>query len=272
MRTKTLSILPLVALVLFTVACSGEETESPASKLTLQGRLVDLSHPFGADTIYWPTAQAFELKQVAHGTTPSGYFYASNDFTASEHGGTHLDAPIHFYEGRRTVDEIPLEQLIGPGVVINVSSKCIEDPDYLVAVQDLVDWEETNGEIPEGAIVLIRTGFGRFWPDAERYLGTAERGADAIAKLHFPGMSAEAAAWLATERSVGAIGLDTASIDHGPSKSFEAHVALFNHDVPALENVANLHELPESGFTVIALPMKIKDGSGGPTRIVAVVP
>jgi kynurenine formamidase len=266
----------LVVLLLLSIggcASSGGNGDPAASlAAALEGRLVDLTHAYGADTVYWPTATVFDLREMAYGTTPSGYFYASYDFTASEHGGTHMDAPIHFYEGMSTVDRVPLRRLIAPGVVVDVSQKCIADPDYLVGVQDLTDWEAEHGTIPEGAIVLVRTGFGRFWPDRTRYLGTDERGPDAIAKLHFPGMSAEAVTWLATERALGAVGLDTASLDHGQSKDFAAHVALFKHDVPALENVANLHELPPTGFTVIALPMKIAGGSGGPTRIVAVVP
>jgi kynurenine formamidase len=243
----------------------------PVAPGLLEGRIVDLTHAFDEGTIYWPTETGFQLERVAFGPTPAGYFYAANRLCAAEHGGTHIDAPIHFHEDRDTVDAIPLERLIGPGIVVDASESCRRDPDYRVRVDDFLAWEERNGRIPEGAIVLLRTGFGRHWPDRTRYMGTAERGAEAVAKLHFPGLDPEAAHWLATERSIGAIGLDTPSIDHGPSTRFESHVALFARNIPALENVANLHELPETGITVIALPMKIAGGSGGPTRIVAVV-
>ena len=259
---------PLVLATVLLAGCAKQPDESPL----LTGTIIDLTHPFDESTIYWPTETGFALERVSYGMTPAGYFHAANRFAAAEHGGTHLDAPIHFYEGRHTVDQIPLEQLIGPGIIVNVAEKCLEDRDYLVRVEDVEEWERRNGTIPDGAIVLLRTGFGRFWPDRTRYMGTAELGPEAVAKLHFPGLHPDAAAWLAVERSIGAIGLDTPSIDHGPSIGFESHVRLFEHNIPALENVANLHELPETGFTVIALPMKIGGGSGGPTRIVAIVP
>ena len=236
-----------------------------------QREMIDLTHAFEEATIYWPTETGFRLERAAWGVTERGYFYASNRLATPEHGGTHIDAPIHFFEGRATVDEIPVERLIGPGVVVDVTAACAEDRDYRVSVSDFEAWEADHGRLPDGAIVLLRTGFGAFWPDRVRYMGTDARGAEAVAELHFPGLDPAAARWLAAERSIGAIGLDTPSIDHGPSELFASHVALFEHDIPALENVANLERLPPLGFTVIALPMKIKGGSGGPTRIVAVL-
>ncbi len=236
------------------------------------GRWVDMTHVYDASTVYWPTSDTFQLEVLSHEVTDKGYFYASNRFCTAEHGGTHLDAPIHFAEGHATVDEIPVDQLIGPAVVVDVSMKCRDAPDYEVTVADLVDFEQRHGRIPRGAIVFLRTGFGRFWPDAERYLGTAERGAAAVAKLHFPGLHPAAARWLVTERRIGAVGLDTASIDFGQSTHYESHVTLFTHDVPAFENVANLDELPPVGASVVALPMKIGGGSGAPLRLVAWLP
>jgi kynurenine formamidase len=252
-------------LVVLLVGCS---TETPFPS----GRIVDLSHPFDQDAIYWPTESGFALEKVAEGVTPTGYFYAANRFAAAEHGGTHIDAPYHFSATGQTVDAIPLERLIGPGVVVDASQQCAGNRDYLVTVEDFTNWEKSNGSIPDGAMVLINTGFGAYWPDRERYMGSAELGAEAVAKLHFPGLNPDAARWLATERKIGAIGLDTPSIDHGPSKEFKAHVVLFEHDIPAFENVANLNALPAKGFHVIALPMKIDGGSGGPLRIIAIVP
>jgi kynurenine formamidase len=254
----------LLLVVLF-VGCSTEST-FPA------GRIVDLSHPFDEHAIYWPTEPGFALEKVAEGVTPTGYFYAANRFAAAEHGGTHIDAPYHFSATGPTVDAIPLERLIGSGALVDVSQQCAADRDYLVTIEDFTNWESRNGSLPDGAVVLINTGFGAQWPDRERYMGTAELGVDAVAKLHFPGLDPEAARWIATERKIGAIGLDTPSIDHGPSKEFKAHVVLFEHDIPAIENVANLSALPEKGFHVIALPMKIEGGSGGPLRIIAILP
>ena len=235
-------------------------------------RVVDLSHAFDEQTIYWPTAEGFRLKVDSKGWTPKGYYYEANSYCSAEHGGTHIDAPIHFAEGARTLDQIPLEQLIGPGVVVDVSAACEKDRDHQVNVGELEMWERSHGRIPRGGIVLLRTGFGRFWPERVRYLGTDERGPDAVPKLHFPGLDPAAARWLVEERGIGAVGLDTASIDHGQSKTFESHQLLFHANVPALENVAALEELPATGFQVVALPMKIRGGSGGPVRIAALLP
>ena len=201
----------------------------------------------------------------------AGFYYSAYNYSAAEHGGTHIDSPIHFAEGKLTVDKIPLEKLMGPAVMIDVSEKAAKDRNYLISVQDIEGWEKTNGEIAEGVIVLFRTGFGKFYPDTEKYLGTSKRGDDAVSDLSFPGLDPKTAEWLVKNRSPNAVGLDTASIDHGPSKDFAAHVALMTNDIPAFENVANLDKLPAKGFRIIALPMKIKDGSGAPLRIIALI-
>lgn len=233
-------------------------------------RIVDLTYAFDARTIYWPTEEkGFTLSPEHAGVTDKGYYYASNAFAAPEHGGTHVDAPIHFWATGASVDAVPLDRLIGPAVLVDVRDPVRADRDHEISVADLQAWEKTHGPIPAGAIVLLRTGFGDYWPDRRRYLGTDERGVEAVAKLHFPGLAPQAAEWLADTRKIHAVGIDTASIDHGRSTLFGSHVALFSRGVPAFENVANLDRLPAKGFTVIALPMKIAGGSGGPLRIVA---
>jgi kynurenine formamidase len=237
----------------------------------LEGRVLDLTHAFDATTVYWPTGEGFTLSVLADGPTPAGYTYRANSFCAAEHGGTHLDAPSHFSAHGETADAIPPERLVGRGVVVDVSARCGQDPDCLVGLADLRAFEARQGRIPEGAIVLLRTGFGERWPDRAAYLGTAERGAAAVAQLRFPGLDAATAGWLAQERRIDAVGIDTASIDPGRSTLFEAHRELAGRNVPILENVANLEQLPASGFTVVALPMKIGGGSGGPLRIVAIL-
>ena len=236
------------------------------------GRWIDLTHEFSSETLYWPTASNFVLAEEFHGQTPKGYFYAANRYSASEHGGTHIDAPVHFAEHHATVDQLAVERLVGEAVVIDVSSKARKEPDYLITVDDFKAWEKEHDRIPRDAIVLLNTGFAAYWPDPQKYLGTSERGPDAVAKLHFPGLHPEAARWLVKERPIRAIGLDTASIDYGQSTLFESHRILFEKDIPAFENVTGLEELPVKGAFVIALPMKIKGGSGGPLRIVAWVP
>lgn len=232
---------------------------------------VDLTHSFDEDTVYWPTAPGFELTVDAKGPTENGYWYEANTFRTSEHGGTHLDAPVHFAKDAQTTDQVPIERLIGPAFVLDVRDACRANPDYQVRVEDLEAFEALHGRIREGAIVLLHTGFGTYWPDRERYLGTSERGYEATLKLHFPGLSPRAAQWLVA-RNIDAVGIDTPSIDHGPSRMFFAHRELYAANIPALENVAHLDRLPPTGAVIFALPMKIRGGSGGPLRIVAAVP
>src|SRR3990172_7469029 len=230
-------------------------------------RMIDLTHPFDAQTIYWPTEEGFKLVPEAAGVTEQGYYYAANRFMCAEHGGTHIDAPRHFSENGQTVDEVPLARLIGPAACVDVTQKCAAEPDYQAAVEDFQAWEKATGASLEDKIVLIRTGFGRHWPDRQKYLGTAEQGRAAVEKLHFPGLDPAAADWLITRRHIRMVGIDTASIDHGQTRHYPTHVRLFRDNVPALENVAHLDQLPAAAFTIVALPMKIAGGSGGPCRI-----
>ncbi len=242
-----------------------------ASQDLSSGRLVDLTHPFNEQSIYWPTAEAFKKTTVFVGRTPGGWFYAAYNYSAAEHGGTHIDSPIHFAEGAQTTDKVPLSSLIGPGYVIDVSEKAAANVDYQVSSADIEAFEAEHGQIPEGAIVLLNTGRAHLYPDREAYMGTAERGEEAVAKLHFPGLGPDGAKLLVA-RKIGAVGLDTPSIDYGQSKNFASHVELMTHNIPAFENVGDMRELPPTGSTIIALPMKIEGGSGAPLRIVAHLP
>jgi len=258
--------IPSALAAALALACAGS-AQPPRAE-----RVVDLTHVFDASTVYWPTAEGFRLHVEADGPTPGGYYYRANSFCAAEHGGTHLDAPAHFSRDGQTVDAIPPERLVGPGVVVDVAPRCSRDPDCAVSIADLEAFEDRHGRIPTGAIVLLRTGTGERWSDPAAYLGTAERGPEAVAKLRFPGLDAAAARWLAEGRGIDAVGIDTASIDPGRSTGFEAHRELAARNVAILENVAQLERLPATGFLVVALPMKIGGGSGGPLRIVAIVP
>jgi kynurenine formamidase len=243
----------------------------PKSPDLATAKVIDLSYPFDEKTIYWPTSPSrFQLEKLAYGDTPAGYFYSSYSFCTPEHGGTHLDAPIHFSKAGRTTDQIPLRQLIAPAVVVDISSKAAADADYRLSADDVRAWETAHGTIAPGTIVLLRTGWGNRWPDRKRYLGDDTPG-DA-SHLHFPSYGKEAADLLVRERKVGALGVDTASIDHGASKDFIVHQVAMAAQVPGLENLAHLEDVPLTGAWVIALPMKIAGGSGGPLRIVALVP
>lgn len=236
------------------------------------GHWIDLTHEFSEETIYWPTADQFKKTTVFHGHTEAGFYYTAYNFSGAEHGGTHVDAPIHFYENRHTVDQIPIEQLVGPAVVIRIKEKVKANRNYQFSVQDILDWEKEHGVIEDNSILLIDTGSARFWPDREKYMGTDKRGAEGVKHLKFPGIHPEAAKFLAKQRKIKAVGLDTPSIDFGGSTLFETHQILFEKNIPGFENVANLDKLPIKGATIIALPMKIKGGSGGPLRIVAFIP
>lgn len=236
-----------------------------------KGHWLDLSHAYSDETLYWPTSDKFHKETVFEGRTDGGWYYTAYSIATAEHGGTHIDAPIHFYEGRKTVDQLEVSRLIGSAIVIDVTGPASENPDYQVSASDIELWEAMNGPIPEDAIVLINTGFADRWPDPESYLGTAERGADAVPLLHFPGLH-ELGARLLVERRIKAVGLDTASIDHGQSGDFMSHRILFEANIPAFENLASLSALPATGSFVVALPMKIEGGSGAPLRVAAFVP
>ena len=258
----------LLLLTLSIAACSGSR---PAVTFPT-GEIVDLSHTYDSQTIYWPTAEGFQLRRDADGVTPAGYYYAANSFFTSEHGGTHIDAPVHFAEGHQTVDKIPLDRLVGPAVIVDVTQQSADNADYQVSVADFQRFEQEHGAIPKDAIVLLRTGFSTRWPGTQRYLGTTLRGEEGARSLHFPGLHPDAASWIVANRPIRAIGIDTASIDYGPSTLFESHRALYEHDIPAFENLTALDRLPITGAYVIALPMKIGGGSGAPLRAVAVLP
>jgi kynurenine formamidase len=233
-------------------------------------RLIDLTHSFNAQTIYWPTSpSSFKLDRLSYGRTEGGYFYSANTFATPEHGGTHLDAPIHFAERGHTVDKLPLENLLGPAVVIDISRQASADPDYRLTRADVLAFERRHGRIQTGSIVIIRTGWSTRWPDRKRYLGDDTPG-DASG-LRFPSFGEDAARLLVEQRGAKALGADVASIDYGQSKDFIVHRIAAARNVPGLENLTNLSELPPKGATVIALPMKIEGGSGGPVRVIALV-
>ena len=255
----------LVAFLLLGVGCS-KPADFPG------GQWIDLSYDLSAQTITWPTSEPFKLDTVAAGRTEKGYYYTAFNFCASEHGGTHLDAPIHFAENRKTVDQLSLNQLIGPAIKIDISGKTAANRDYQITVEDFLEWEAQHGQIPDSSIVLFYTGFGKYWPDPAKYLGTDKRGTAGVAALHFPGLAPAAAVWLIKNRKIKAVGIDTASIDFGQSQTYGSHVALMEQNIPAFENVANLEAVPATGAQIIALPLKIKGGSGGPLRIIAFIP
>ena len=234
-------------------------------------RMVDLTHAYNAQTIYWPNAPStFKLEKLSYGKVEGGWFYSSFAYSSPEHGGTHLDAPIHFSEKGRTSDQIPLGQLIAPAVVIDISAKAKSNADYRLSVADVQQFEKTNGTIAPGTIVLLRTDWSKRWPNKKTYMGDDKPGV--TTNLHFPSYGVDAAKLLINDRKVGAIGVDAASIDYGASKDFMVHQIAGAANVPGFENLTSLDQLPAKGAVILALPMKIEGGSGGPLRAVALIP
>ena len=245
---------------------------SPSWGLDLsEYRLVDLTHPFNEDTLYWPTSpSSFELTELAFGETPGGWFYSAYAFCTPEHGGTHLDAPVHFSASGDPVHAMPLENLIAPAILLDISAKTRVDPNYRLTVEDVLQFEARHGAIESGTIVLLKTGWSDRWPDAEAYLGDDTPGD--VSRLSFPAYGEEAGRLLVEQRGVVLLGIDTASLDHGGSRDFAVHRIAAARNVGALENLTGLEGLPSAGFTVFALPMTIEGGSGAPVRVVALVP
>ncbi len=237
------------------------------------GKILDMTYPFGSASIYWPTGKPFTSKVIFRGITKQGRWYASNDYSANEHGGTHVDAPIHFARDGRTIDRVPLHEWIGPAVKIDVTKQCAEDRDYRLSIEDIRNFEKKYQPIPGKAWVIMYSGIGtRFYPDKKKVLGTGKTGGKALPYLSFPGFSEEAVRFLVKERNITGIAIDTPSIDYGKSEDFPAHRVLCGADKLAIENIANLDKLPCTGATLYAVPMNIENGTGAPARVFAILP
>ena len=240
----------------------------PCEALNANSNIIDLTYPYNNKTIYWPTEKGFNLKKIFYGKTEDGYFYSAYKFCTPEHGGTHLDAPRHFSEHGNTVDKIPVYQLEGDLVVINVEKKVRYHRDYEITKDDIHSFELEYRPINDNDIVLFYTGWGRYWGNKKEYLGSNKF--DDVKNLHFPGISKGAAQYLVS-RKIKGTGIDTASLDPGPSTTFLAHRIILGANLYGLENVANLKRLPPVGASLIVAPMKIEGGSGAPTRIYAII-
>jgi kynurenine formamidase len=247
--------LLLVTLVVTTSVAASPPRQAPS-------RIVDLGHPISITDPSWEAKPPYERTVVA---TIEKNGYNAGRITVDEHFGTHVDAPAHFAPGKWTVDQIPVDRLRRPGIRIDVSKQAAANADYRVTAADIKAFEAANGPIPADSIVLIATGWDRFWGEAARYMN------DKGGVKHFPGLAADATTYLARDRRVAAIGIDTPSIDYGPSTTFDAHHASMALNVYHIENAAHLTTLPASGFEVIVAPINIAGGTGGPTRVFALV-
>lgn len=248
------------AWALAAVASACSQSTPPAAP---PSRVVDLGHALSETDPTWDGKPGFSKQAVAT-IARDGYF--GQTFSTEEHFNTHVDAPAHFAANGLTVDRLPPDKLVHAGVCINIAAEVTRDEDYRLTRGDLDRFEQAHGRIPAESIVLVATGWDARWPDAARYMNEKN------GKKHFPGLTVEAVAFLAKDRRVAAIGIDTPSIDYGPSEQFEAHRASMAEGVYHVENATGLTALPPAGFTVIVAPIKIKDGSGGPTRLFALLP
>jgi kynurenine formamidase len=263
----------VVLLTLGTAAGAGQPERSPAATSPAAGGYVDLTYPFDDKTIYWPTDKPFPnepgSEAGARAVSPVGCYSAASRFCTAEHAGTHLDAPAHSAPGRWTVDQIPLAGLVGPAVVVDLSERAQRDPDTQLEPADLLRWEAQHGPLPAGVILLVRTGWGRYWADKKLYLGTDRPGDPR--SLHFPGIAPAAAQWLVENRRVKLVGIDTPSVDYGQSPGTRTHRILAEKNIPGLENVAELGRLPLTGATLYVLPLKLRGAGGAPCRVIATV-
>jgi len=217
--------------------------------------VVDLTHSLdgqlpGFEPFTKPTYQA---KTVAAG-----------NISLPAHFGTHLDAPADFARGLWTVDQIPPERLLAPLVVLDATAGAKANPDYQVSLEDIAKWEQANGTIPLNSVVIARTGWDARWNSVKNY-----RNADAKGVMHFPGYSEEAAKFLVDARNALGLGIDTLSLDYGPSKDFPVHHYTLAHSLYQLENVANLDHAPSHGGIVVVAPAKLEGRSDAPVRIFA---
>lgn len=282
MSARRLYALPLAAMTGMIAASICEDPpstllanagdEAPSSLSTLDQlasgklHLVDLGWPLNDASPYWP-AENYEPFRLTTIATLEKNGVLSKAFYCPEHLGTHLDAPNHFEKNQPAVDQINPANLFARGVRIDISTQADADADYRLTTGDVDDWEKKHGRIPENAVVLLDTGWARHWNNYPRY-----KNQDPMGKLHFPGYSAEAAKFLVTDRQVKGLGIDTLSIDHGPSKDFVVHHIVNGAGRYGLENLTHLDQLPAKGFYIFAAPIKIETGSGGPARVFAILP
>jgi kynurenine formamidase len=227
--------------------------------------IVDLGHALNSRNPYWPGPGYEPFKFETFATIEKDHVL-SGKFSMDEHTGTHLDAPNHFVTGQVSVDKIPLKQLFGPAIVIDVRPKVQSNPDYLLQPSDITTFEQAHGPIPENAVVFMYTGWDSRWDNYDAY-----KNADANKVLHFPGFSPEAVRVLVDERSVAGIGIDTLSVDYGMSTDFVVHHISHGKGKFHLENVANLESIPATGAFVIVAPIKVENGTGGPARVFALL-
>jgi kynurenine formamidase len=224
-------------------------------------RVIDLTHTLSPDFPTFSGQPQIELETLV---TLAKDGYNMFRWLVVEHTGTHMDAPIHFGDGAASADQIPIEKLVVPLVVVDIRSKAAGSADAQVTPDDLAAFEAAHGTIPAGACVAMLSGW------AEKVSGPEYRNADAAGVMHFPGFHVEAAELL-IERDAAAIAVDTFSLDFGASPDFATHYKWLPSGRWGMECVANLDQLPAVGATIVAGGPKIKGATGGPSRVLALL-
>lgn len=259
MKWRTFTVIWIFAVALLLFANHRSVSVEPAT----MNSILDLTHTMSEASPTWDASEQYRARSTAN-YDQHGYY--TRELSLPEHFGTHIDAPAHYARGMWTVDEIPAERLVRPLAVINISREAALDPDYRLTVEDIVAWEDVHGHIPQGAVVLLRTGWGDRWNNPKSF-----RNADSHGVLHFPGYSIEAAHFLVEARNVVGIGTDALSVDPGDRTDYPVHQYCASRSVYHLENVANLEITPEVGATLVVAPAKFEHGSGAPARLFAML-
>jgi kynurenine formamidase len=256
MRIQTFVIGSVLALALFLFAQQRPGTSQPGGFR----EVVDLTHSLPASES--ASKSGYRSQNVARADSID----SALPMPSSEQFATRIDAPSRLVRGMWTVDQIPAGRLIAPLIVLDVSGSVKNNPDYEISVQDIAGWEQTNGQIPLGAVVVARTGWGSRWTSARSY-----RNADGKGRMHFPGYSEDAARFLAEGRNALGLGIDTPNLQHGGSNNLAANHYTMAHGLYVLTNVANLDRMPANGAVAMVAPMKLTGGSAAPVRILALV-
>jgi kynurenine formamidase len=246
------------------LAAGSVEVIDLTAPLSDQTPILQLPPPFA-------NTQGFALQEISnYDERGPGWYW--NNFSAGEHVGTHFDAPVHWITGRdgKDVSQVPPRQLIGPAVLIDKSAECATNPDFLLEVSHVEEWQAQHGPLPQGGWLLFRTGWDSRAQDQTAFLNASETGP------HTPGVSVELARWLAEKAPVIGFGVETVGTDAGTAHSFEpafpCHQYLLGAGKYGLTQLANLSKLPPTGAVLIAAPLPIVRGSGSPARVLALVP
>jgi len=251
----------LVVVILVFVSPSANAAEMLKQRIEAT-KVIDLTHRLYGEMPFWPGGVPF--KKIRLVDYDQGF--QLHKFETGENTGTHVDAPSHFIKGNKPIDQLSLSELIVQAMVIDIQDKVAANPDYQLAATDVRTWEAEHGKISAGSLVILNTGWHKRFVNPKRYINMGD---DKV--MHFPGFGPDSAELL-VERDVAGIGIDTLSLDHGPSKDYATHVIMLKANKYQIENLANLDALPPTGATVIVGVLPVKNGSQAQARVIALLP